>query len=146
MTTDHDYSRHGVTRPDTGCGTWELTPMGGEPELPLYSPLPPGSHGTHRRQTWDVSVLLLLMHFHQVEQASRCLEKLRKLDNIKKNLMEGNYSQVEEFVRDMSHIFQGPGVGGSPCFRFLFFPLSHSTLISCSWEILEFPSSNDKPI
>ncbi|XP_036110105.1 nuclear body protein SP140-like protein [Molossus molossus] len=47
-------------------------------------------------------------HENYVEQASRCLKKLRKLDEIKKNLIEGQYHQVEAFVRDMNHIFQDP--------------------------------------
>ncbi|XP_036110106.1 nuclear body protein SP140-like protein [Molossus molossus] len=59
-------------------------------------------------QQLESNVFPNIPHENYFEQASRCLKKLRMLDNIKKNLIEGQYQQVEVFVRDMNHIFQDP--------------------------------------
>ncbi|KAM5325260.1 nuclear body protein SP140-like protein isoform 1-T2 [Glossophaga mutica] len=40
-----------------------------------------------------------------VEEASRCLEKLRKLDTIKDSLIKGAYSSVGSFVQAMDNFF-----------------------------------------
>ncbi|XP_035880905.1 nuclear body protein SP140-like protein [Phyllostomus discolor] len=49
-------------------------------------------------------------HENYVEEASRCLEKLRKLDEIKKSLIKGDYPYVGHFVRAMEEFFTIPSV------------------------------------
>ncbi|KAF6116289.1 hypothetical protein HJG60_017938 [Phyllostomus discolor] len=47
-------------------------------------------------------------HENYVEEASRCLEKLRKLDEIKKSLIKGDYPYVGHFVWAMEEFFTIP--------------------------------------
>lgn len=47
-------------------------------------------------------------HENYVEEASRCLEKLRELDKIKESLIKGDYPSVEHFVRAMDKFFTIP--------------------------------------
>ncbi|XP_035880900.1 nuclear body protein SP140-like protein [Phyllostomus discolor] len=47
-------------------------------------------------------------HENYVEEASRCLEKLRKLDKIKEKLNKGDYPYVEHFVQAMNEFFTIP--------------------------------------
>ncbi|XP_024419843.3 nuclear body protein SP140-like protein isoform X1 [Desmodus rotundus] len=47
-------------------------------------------------------------HENYVEEASRCLEKLRELDLIKKSLIEGKYTDVKSFALAMDNFFTIP--------------------------------------
>ncbi|XP_036885225.1 nuclear body protein SP140-like isoform X1 [Sturnira hondurensis] len=47
-------------------------------------------------------------HENYVEEASRCLEKLRKLDKIKDGLIRGDYRSVKSFVQAMDEFFTIP--------------------------------------
>ncbi|XP_045688520.1 nuclear body protein SP140-like protein [Phyllostomus hastatus] len=47
-------------------------------------------------------------HENYVEEASRCLKKLRKLDEIKEKLNKGDYARVGYFVLAMNEFFTIP--------------------------------------
>ncbi|KAM5325251.1 nuclear body protein SP140-like protein isoform 1-T1 [Glossophaga mutica] len=46
-------------------------------------------------------------HGNYITKASQCLGKLRKLDTIKKKLLQGNYRKVKDFMEAMDKVFQG---------------------------------------